>query len=356
MKAATFQGVGSVAVRDKPQPRIVAPGDVLVRVELAGLCGSDLHPYRGREVGLDVGTTMGHELTGRVVEVGTGVRRFRVGDAIMSPFTTSCGVCGPCRRGLSARCEQGALFGWIQDERGLEGAQAEYVRVPQADATLLARPQGLSALEALLLGDVVATGFYVAERGDLQPAEPVAVLGLGAVGLAAVMASRHAGADPVIALDAVAERLALAESLGAVPVSIVDAAGNPRGGADIAAEVQRGTGGEGVAVALEAVGTPEATRLAVALLRAGGTLSIGGFHTAPTFAVSPGQAYDKNLTIRAGRCPVRSRLEALCALHLRERFPLQRLVTHRVPLVEAADAYRLFDERAQGCVKCVFEP
>ncbi|NIR30971.1 MAG: alcohol dehydrogenase catalytic domain-containing protein [Gammaproteobacteria bacterium] len=356
MKAATFQGVRRVAVREKPTSAILAPGDAIVEVELAGLCGSDLHPYRGRELGLDPGATMGHEFTGRVVEVGREVEGIRPGDTVMSPFSTSCGRCGPCTRGLSARCERGALFGWVQDGRGLEGAQAEYVRVPLAGTTLMARPRTLNALEALLLGDVVATGFYVAERGGVGVGEAVAVLGLGAVGLAAVMASRQAGAYPVLALDAVPERLAVAESLGAAVVPTVNDAARLRSDPDIAAEVRRLAGGEGVAVALEAVGTPEATRLALALLRPGGTLGVGGFHTEPVFAVSPGQAYDKNLTISAGRCPVRSRLEALCALQERERLPLERLVTHRVPLSEAADAYRLFDERAQGCVKLVFEP
>jgi len=356
MKAATFQGVRRVAVTEKAEPRLRDPGDALVAVELAGLCGSDLHPYRGREVGLDPGTTLGHELTGRVVEVGEAVRWFRPGDAVMSPFTTVCGTCGPCRRGLSARCERGAVYGWVQDGEGLEGAQAEYVRVPMADQTLLARPPELEALEALLLGDVVATGFYVASRAGVGPQTPVAVVGAGAVGLAAVMASRQRGAPVVIALDVVPERLGLAERLGAMALDARDAAGGLRPQGELAREVRRLAGPDGVAVALEAVGTAQASRLAVTILQPGGVLGIAGFHTDPTFAISPGEAYDKNLILMTGRCPARSMLEGLVAMQCRERLPLQDLVTHRLPLAEAPAAYRLFEERRDGCVKVVFEP
>src|SRR5512147_2893976 len=120
MRACTFRGILDAAVVEKAEPVLVDPSDAVVRIELCGLCGSDLHPWSGREKGLDPGTTMGHEFTGRVVAAGDAVRRFRPGDAVMSPFSTSCGSCGPCGRGLSARCIRGSLFGWIERGRGLE--------------------------------------------------------------------------------------------------------------------------------------------------------------------------------------------------------------------------------------------
>ena len=356
MRAATFQGVRRVKVSDKPAPAVVESTDVVVEVELAGLCGSDLHPYRGHEVGIEPGTTMGHEFTGRVVEVGEEVRRFRTGDLVISPFTTSCGECGPCRRGLSSRCERGSLYGWVEHGAGLEGAQAQYVRVPLADSTLLARDPALSALEGLLLGDVISTGFHVVRQGEVQPDTPVAVLGLGAVGLAAVLACHQRGAPAVIGLDAVPERLALAERLGASVIPVTDGSGEPRATGDIAREVRALAGPEGVGVAIDAVGSPHVTELAVALLRPGGVLSIAGVHTEDTFALSPAAAYDKNLTLTIGRCPVRSHLEELCRMQLAERLPIEQIVSHWIPLADAADAYRMFDQRRNGCVKVVFEP
>ncbi len=355
MRAATFQGIERIAVIEKAEPSVLEPDDAIVEVEICGLCGSDLHPYSGRERGLDAGTTMGHEFTGRVVAAGAEVRRFRPGDPVLSPFSTSCGTCGPCRRGLSARCTRGNLFGWVEGARGLEGAQAGYVRVPLADATLLARPTDLSPLEALLLGDVVSTGFYAVDRAGVGPGSRVAVIGLGAVGLSAVLAARRRGADVVIALDAVPGRLALAEEFGARPIPVLGPGGEPLAPRTIAAEAARLAGGEGVEVVVEAAGSPEATRLAVEVLGPGGFLSTVGVHTEAAFAVTPVAAYDKNLTLSIGRCPVRSRLEALCELQREARLPIERLVTHRLPLEEAPEAYRMFAARKDGVIKVVFE-
>ncbi len=356
MKAATFQGIRRISVEEKPCPRIVDASDALVEVELAGLCGSDLHPYRGNEVGLDAGTTTGHEFTGRVVEVGADVARLNVGDLVLGPFTTSCSACAPCRRGLSSRCRHGALFGWVQNGLGLEGGQAGCVRVPLADTTLVQRKSALNAAEAVLLGDVVSTGFYIASRARVGPSSAVAVLGLGGVGLSAILACREFGAETVVGLDSVRERLALAESFGAHAVPITNRAGQLRSPSSLGEEVRRLLGGEGASEVLEAVGSEDATRLAVEILRPGGTLSIAGVHTEKAFAVSPVLAYDKNLALMIGRCPVRSGLDALCEKQIAQRLPIEKLITHRIPLEEAADAYRMFDAREDGCIKVVFEP
>jgi threonine dehydrogenase-like Zn-dependent dehydrogenase len=290
-----------------------------------------------------------------VVVAGDAVQSFRPGTPVLSPFSTSCGACAPCRRGLSARCTDGSLFGWLSGGEGLEGAQTALVRVPLADGTLLERPAGISALEALLLGDVVSTGFYAVEKAAVGPRSTVAVLGLGAVGLSAVLDACRLGAEVVLALDAVPERLELAAAFGARALPVVD-----RGEAltvhDIAGEVRRIVGGDGVECVVDAVGSPEATRTAVEILRPGGFLGIVGVHTEPVFAVTPAAAYDRNLTLSTGRCPVRSRLEEMCRIQLQARLPIERLVTHRVPLSEAADAYRLFAARQDGIIKAVFDP
>ena len=169
MRAVTFHGVSKVSVEELPAPQLVDPTDVVVAVRVAAICGSDLHPYSGRETGLDRGTVMGHEFLGEVVEVGAAVARWAVGDRVVAPFTTSCGVCWYCQRGLTARCELGQLFGWRQGGRGVHGGQADFVRVPLADSTLVRAPAGAADEAALLAGDVLSTGFYCAQLGCIEP-------------------------------------------------------------------------------------------------------------------------------------------------------------------------------------------
>ena len=182
MKAITFQDIEALAYEDVPDAELVDPGDALVRVTAAGICGSDLHPYFGRERGLDVGTVMGHELLGEIVEVGSDVMAFAVGDRVVAPFTTNCGACYYCRIGLTARCERGQLFGWVENGSGLHGAQAELVRVPLADATLVEVPEGLDDAVALLAGDILSTATFGAELAGVEPGDLVAVVGCGPVG------------------------------------------------------------------------------------------------------------------------------------------------------------------------------
>ncbi len=348
MKALTLCGVRDLRYERVPDPTILAPGDAILAVELAGICGSDLHPYHGRETGWDPGTVTGHEYVGRVVATGSAVRAFSRGQRVVGPFTTSCGECFYCRRGLTARCESGQLFGWVEKGEGLHGAQAEYLRVPLADSTLVAVPEGVAPELALLAGDVLATGCFLAELGGAGPGAVAVVVGCGPVGLMAVLAARELGAEIVFAVDRLQERLALAETFGARPIDFT-------AGAALDA-VRAATGGRGADVVLEAVGSPEATRLAVDLLRPGGTLAAAGVHTEAAFAFTPGEAYDKNLTYRAGRCPARHYLEKALPLAASGKYPLAEIVTHRLPLAEGPRAYRLFDRKEDGCIKVVLEP
>jgi threonine dehydrogenase-like Zn-dependent dehydrogenase len=344
VKALVFEGVGRIGHATVPDPEIRDAGDVIVRVEAAAVCGSDLHVYRGLEAGLDAGTVMGHELAGEVVEVGAGVTRFRPGDRVVSPFTTSCGDCFYCRAGLTARCVRGQLFGWVEKGRGLHGAQAELVRVPLADTTLVAVPADTPAETALFAGDILATGWFGAESAGAGPGRSVAVVGCGPVGLMAVLAARELGAERVFALDALPERLALAEHWGAEPV---DVRNNP------AAAIREATGGRGADAAVEAVGSPQATRLAFDLVRPGGTIGAVGVHTEAHLAIAPGEVYDKNLTYRAGRAPARAYMERLLPLIRSGRYDLAALISHRLPLAEGPRAYDLFDRKLEGCTKVV---
>lgn len=348
MRAITFHGVESVRCEAVRDPRIEAPGDALVRVELAGICGSDLHVYHGRERGLDLGTVLGHELVGRVVEVGADVRGLRVGQRVASPFTTSCGACFYCARGLSCRCPRGALFGWVREGVGLQGAQAELVRVPLADATLVGVPEGIGVEEALLLGDVLPTGWHCAERAGLEAGGLAAVIGCGPVGLMAVVALGELGAGRILALDTVPERLALARRFGAEPVDASET--------DALAHVRRESDGRGADAVLEAVGSASAARLAFDLVRPGGTISAVGVPTDARFAFSPIEAYDRNVTFRIGRCPARYLMDRLLPFVLATRHELASVFSHRLPLEEGPRGFEIFARKLDACTKVALVP
>ncbi len=194
MRALTFRGIENIAFETVADPRIEVPTDAVIRIELSAICGSDLHPYFGRERGLDAGTVMGHEAVGQVVEVGADVKRLRPGDRVATPFTTNCGECFYCREGLTSRCTRGQLFGWVEGGRGLHGLQAEYARVPLADSTLVRLPDDVPSDIALLLGDVLSTGRFCADMAGVRDGGTYAVIGLGPVGVMAVVAARERGA------------------------------------------------------------------------------------------------------------------------------------------------------------------
>jgi threonine dehydrogenase-like Zn-dependent dehydrogenase len=267
---------------------------------------------------------------------------------VVSAFSTSCGDCLYCRRGLTSRCERGQLFGWVEKERGLHGVQAELVRVPLADSTLMKVPPGADPEEALLAGDILATGWFGAESAGAGPGAMAAVVGCGPVGLMAIVAARLLGAERIFACDTVPERLALAESFGAEPVDLTAAGG--------ARFVRDHTGGRGADAVVEAVGSPEATRLAFELCRHGATIAAVGVHTEDRLAIAPGEAYDKNLTYRAGRAPARALMDRLLPLLAERRLGLGRIVSHRLPLSDGPRAYDLFDRRLEGCTKVILQP
>ena len=348
MKALTYHGDKTIRLEQVPDPEILEPGDVIVRVELCAVCGSDLHVYHGRERGLDHGCVMGHEFVGEILELGSAPGDLARGERVLSPFTTSCGNCPPCRIGLTSRCVSGELFGWVQEGRGLQGGQAEYVRVPLAASTLVPIPDGVDNDAALLLGDVFSTGWFCAEQAALQPGSICAVVGCGPVGLCAVMAASEMNAQRIFALDRVPERLALAQRLGATAVDIERD--------DPVAVLREATAGLGADAVMEVVGSAAAHRLALDLVRPGGTLSVVGVHTEDTFSFSPVEAYDKNLTYRVGRCPARRLATELLPLVQRREFDFSAILSHRLALEDGVEAYRVFDEKLDGCIKVSLIP
>lgn len=348
MQALTFQGIEHVGYEAIADPRIESPDEVIVAVRLAGVCGSDLHVYHGRETGIDQGTAMGHEFVGQIIETGKSVQRLQKGALVASPFTTSCGNCEPCRVALTARCLRGQLFGWRQTGVGLHGAQAELVRVPLADTTLVEIPQGISLENALLAGDVLSTGYFCALQGGVAPGQVVAVVGCGPVGLMAILAARHLGAARIFAIDNLPERLHLAAQFGAEPLNFHDAAPQE--------VVGQATNGLGAHVVLEAVGSPESSRTAVELIRPGGVISAVGVHTESQFAFSPVEAYDKNLTYKIGRCPARAMMSTVLPWLASTDLDPSVIISHRLPLADGARAYDIFAKKLESCTKAVLSP
>ncbi len=347
MRALTFHGIETIHYESVPDAKIESPGDVIVNVRLAGICGSDLHPYHGREKGLDAGTVMGHEFAGEIVELGKDVRKFNKGDFVLSPFTTNCGDCFYCRKNLPCRCTAGQLFGWVQNGAGLHGGQAEFVRVPLADSTLLRAPENVLPEEALLLGDVFSTGCFCAEMAEIKAGGVYAVIGCGPVGLMAIIGARELGAEKIYAIDTIPERLALAAKFGATLIDYQKE--NPP------AVIRDVTEGRGADAVLEAVGSPAAARLALDLVRPAGIIAVAGVHTEEHFAFSPTEAYDKNLTYKVGRCPARYYAERLIPIAQKKKYDLTAIISHRLPLAEGVRGYKIFAEKLEGCTKVVLK-
>jgi threonine dehydrogenase-like Zn-dependent dehydrogenase len=264
---------------------------------------------------------------------------------VISPFTTSCGECFYCGIGLTCRCEKGNLFGWVENGKGLLGAQATYIRVPMADSTLLPLSADLSEKKGLLLGDVFSTGYFCAENAAITVKNVYAVIGCGPVGLMTVLAAKHLGAETLFAIDPVPGRLALAKKFGAIPL-------NPSL-TNVKEAILHSTSGRGADAVMEVVGSEQTLKLAIELLRPGGIISSAGVHTAKHFSFSPGEAYDKNLNYKSGRCPARFYSEKLLEEEVPQRYAIEDIITHQFSLPEGIRGYEVFDKKLDNCIKAV---
>lgn len=348
MKAITFIGIEKVAFESIPDPQLLAPTDVIVKVDQCAICGSDLHVFHGREMGMDQHAAMGHEFCGEVVEAGSDVKTLKVGDKVMSPFTTSCGTCFYCKSGLTCRCVNSQLFGWVENGKGLHGGQSEYVRVPLADGTLMKVPDGITPNEALLLGDILSTGFFCAKQGELKPKQTHVVIGCGPVGLMAVLGAKHYGSERTYAVDTVKERLDMAAKFGAIPV---DASKQNAVGI-----IRDATEGRGADAALEAVGSSGSLKLAYDLVRPGGIISSVGVNTDQYLPFSPNDAYNKNITYKVGRCPARTMMSELIPVLQNKKFQPTDIITHRMKLSDGVKGYDIFSNKKDSCLKVILEP
>jgi 2-desacetyl-2-hydroxyethyl bacteriochlorophyllide A dehydrogenase len=344
MRAVTFQAPGEVRIEEKPDPELLAADDCVVRVEASGICGSDLHIYHGR-VPVEPGFTIGHEFVGTVLAAGADVERVAVGDRVLGCFHTACATCAACLRSDYHRCERGRTFGHGSHLGDLQGAQAEQLLVPRANLTLRRVPEGMSDEVALFAGDVMGTGYHAIAHAGMRAGDTVAVLGLGPVGLCAVQAALAAGAARAFAIDSVAERLAMAERFGAVPLHLTES--------DPKRDVRAATGGRGVDVVVDAVGDPGPLAMAVSLARDAGVVSgIGAY--AGKGEVPLGLAWLKGLTLRLGLANVIAHVDRVLGLLEAGKLDPSPLVTHRMKLGQAAEAYELYDNRE--ALKIVLTP
>jgi 2-desacetyl-2-hydroxyethyl bacteriochlorophyllide A dehydrogenase len=344
MRAVTFQAPGEVRVEDRPEPELRARDDAIVQIEASGICGSDLHIYHGR-VQVEPGFTIGHEFVGTVLAAGEDVTRVDVGDRVLGCFHTACGTCFFCLRGAYHKCDHARTFGHGAGLGSLPGTQAEQALVPNANMTLRRVPAGMRSEIALFAGDVMGTGYHAVQASGVRPGDSVAVLGLGPVGLCAVQVAIAAGASPVIAVDAVPARLNVARTFGAIPVHLTE-----QGPRDV---VKRETEGRGVDVAIDAVGHPDALELAIRLTRKAGTVNAVGVY-AERCEVHMGLVWLKALTLKAGPANVIGHVDRVIGMLAGGALDPSSLVTHHLPLEDAAEAYAIYARRE--ALKIVLTP
>src|SRR3954454_20987255 len=344
MRAVTFQAPEQVRVEEKPEPRLGAGDDAIVRIEASGICGSDLHIYHGR-VPVEQGFTIGHEFVGTVLAVGDDVERVAAGDRVLGCFHTACATSVACLRGDYHRCDHGQTFGHGSHLGDLQGAQAEQLLVPRANLTLRRVPKGMSDEVALFAGDVMGTGYHAIAHAGMRSGDSVAVLGLGPVGLCAVQAAAAGGAVEVFAVDSVPERLAMAERFGATAVHLSEE--EPK------KVIRAATEGRGLDVVVDAVGDPGPLAMAVSLCRDAGTVSgIGAY--AGKGEVPLGLAWLKGLQLRLGLANVIAHVDRVLALIEAGKLDPSPLVTHHMPLDQASEAYEVYDHRE--ALKIVLTP
>ena len=344
MRAVTYQAPGEVRVDEKPEPEVGSPDEAVIRVEATGVCGSDLHIYHGR-VEIEPGFTIGHEYVGTVLATGDDVSKVAEGDRVLGTYCTACGECFFCRRGDFQQCDSSRVFGHGEALGSLQGAQADQLLVPHADRTLRHVPDGLSDDVALFAGDVMGTGYHAVQALDLEPGSSVAVLGLGPVGLCAVQAARAAGAERVIAIDSVEERLRMAESFGATPLHLTED--------DVRARVKEETDGRGVDGAVDAVGHPDALDMACRLTRKAGTVSATGVYAEP-IQLHMGIVWIKGLTLKTGQANVIAYVDPVLERLQSGELDPTPLVTHHMKLDDAPEAYEVYDRHE--ALKIVIRP
>jgi threonine dehydrogenase-like Zn-dependent dehydrogenase len=387
MKAVCWQGIHKVGVEEVPDPRILNPRDAIVKVTKAAICGSDVHLYDGYVPGMMRGDILGHEFMGEVVEVGSGVSNLSTGDRVVVPFPISCGNCFFCEKEMFSLCENSnpnaklaekfwghspcGIFGYSHLLGGYAGGQAQYVRVPFADVGPIKVPSTLTDEQVLFLSDILPTGYMAAENCNIQPGDTVAVWGCGPVGLFAIKSALLLGAGRVVAIDRFPERLRLAERAGAEVIDYEDS--------DVLPMLNELTGGRGPDSCIDAVGMeahmhgaqeaydkvkqalrmetdrPGVLRQAIQACRNGGTVSVPGVYGGVVDKIPFGAIVNKALTLKSGQTHVQHYMKPLLARIEAGEIDPSFIITHRVSLADVPDAYMMFRNKEDDCVKVVVD-
>jgi threonine dehydrogenase-like Zn-dependent dehydrogenase len=361
MKGLTFHAGGDVRVDELPDATVEQPTDAVVRVELAGVCGSDLHIYNfGESFAFTPGSRLGHEFIGVVEAVGADVAGFAAGDRVLSSVSVACGECTHCREGLSSSCVRWSLFGWAprtwQHGGSPEGAQSQYVRVPLADTTLHLVPESLAdparAHTLLPIVDVMSTGWHGLTRSRVEPGQSVVVIGDGAVGLAAVHGAKAKGAENIICLGHHPDRLTTAADLGATATLA------SRDDQEIGALVREQTGGDGVHAVIDTISGTASMTTAHACVRPGGVIACLGMDhfTGNAPALNWFDQFVRNISVTGGLVPGKAYFEELLSLTERGVIDPSPMISHELALDDAPRAYRLMAERAEGVTKVALRP
>jgi threonine dehydrogenase-like Zn-dependent dehydrogenase len=343
VKAVVLRAPGDVRVEEIADPVILEPGDAIVAVRATAICGADLFPFHGLTPGFEAGTVLGHEFAGEVVEVGPGVERVRPGQRVVNASMISDGTCRSCRAGRVTQCERRSLFGYSGVYPRLDGGQADLVRVPRADRALRALPDEVSDEAAVFLADILPTGFGAVVRGGVSAGNSVVVVGCGPVGLMAVLCAAGVSGR-LIAVDGVPARRELAGRLGAEPAAPEEAA----------AVVAEATAGLGADVVIEAAGSAGGLDASLKLVRGRGVVSVVGAHFEPDYPLDNALMFERELTLRFSIGDPTADGELLLSRLSSGELDPSVIVTHRMPLSDAAEAYRLFDSRE--ATKVVLSP
>jgi threonine dehydrogenase-like Zn-dependent dehydrogenase len=388
MKANCWYGKQKVQVVDVPDPKILNQADAIVKISATAICGSDLHLYNGFVPTMEPGDILGHEFMGEIVEIGTQVKKVRVGDRVVVAFPIACGNCFFCQKEMYSLCENSnpnawmaerffghspaGIFGYSHLTGGFAGGQAEYARVPFADVGTVKVDNGLSDEQVLFLSDIFPTGYMAAENCNIQPGDTVAIWGCGPVGQFAIRSAFLLGAERVLAVDRLPERLSMARDGGAETINYEEV--------DVYDVLMQKTGGRGPDSCMDAVGLeahmpgplqyydrlkqammlesdrPIVLREAIMVCRSGGTISIPGVYGGLIDKMPMGAVMNKALTIKTGQTHTQRYLRPLLQRIKNGDIDPSFVVTHRLKLADAAHGFSTFARKQDGCIKIVMTP
>ena len=379
MLAMNYRGPYRVRAEQKPYPEIQHPNDAIVRVLRSCICGSDLHLYHGMVPDTRVGQTFGHEFVGEVEEIGPSVQKLKVGDKVLVPFNIACGVCPFCKQGLYGNCHEsnpmatavGGIFGYSHTAGGYDGGQAEYARVPYADVGPTVIPPDMDLDDAVLLTDVVPTGYQACEMGGIREGDTVVIFGAGPVGIMAARCAWFFGPSRVIIIDHIEYRLEFARNYAKCEAYNFKSLEDPVlfikkttdwFGADVCIDAV-GCEAEGNTlqtftgrIALLQAGSAIALQWAINSVKKGGIVSVVGVYGPPYNMIPIGNVLNKGITLRANQASVKRLLPKLIDHVQSGRLSPKGIITHRIPLKEISDAYNIFSSKLDNCIKTVLIP